>query len=191
MERKDYKPEGLERNFKLEIVGELLRGPNHARAIAKKLGTNHVLVTRRLRELQNDNAADYREEGKNKAYFLKKSLEAKSLVLMYESHSLSRMLKKYPALRAITEKIQKDAKIRLAVLFGSYAKGLAKPDSDIDVFIETVDREVKQRIADTSTKLSVKIGSFDLSSPLVKEIVKNHVILKGVEVFYEKTGFFG
>ncbi len=31
---------------------------------------------------------------------------------------------------------------------------------------------------------------FDTKSLMIKEIIKNHVILKGVEYFYEKTEFF-
>ena len=38
--------------------------------------------------------------------------------------------------------------------------------------------------------LSVKLGKFDNSSFLIKEIIKSHVVLKGVEDFYEKTKFF-
>jgi len=40
------------------------------------------------------------------------------------------------------------------------------------------------------SRIKVKFGDFDLSSNLIKEIIKNHVILKGVEEFYEKTKFF-
>jgi len=49
---------------------------------------------------------------------------------------------------------------------------------------------VKEEIASVHSKIKVKIGEFDLGSPLIKEIVKNHVILRGVEEFYEKIGFF-
>jgi hypothetical protein len=35
------------------------------------------------------------------------------------------------------------------------------------------------------------MGKFDLNSPLAKEIINGHVILRGVEEFYEKIGTFG
>lgn len=175
----------------MEIVGELARGPCHARAIARKLGTNHMTAARKLRELMSENVADYTEEGKNKVYFLKNSLEAKSFVFMHENRRLATALKRYPVLRAVAEKVRNDRSIRLAVLFGSYAKNTARPDSDIDVYVETEDRETKRALDMLNTKLSIKMGKFDASSPLAAEIIKNHVILKGVEDFYEKTGFFG
>ena len=40
------------------------------------------------------------------------------------------------------------------------------------------------------SKLSIKIGKYDKKSLLIKEIEKNHIIIKGVEEFYEKTNFF-
>jgi predicted nucleotidyltransferase len=85
--------------------------------------------------------------------------------------------------------IQQNKKIGLAVLFGSYARGKANKNSDIDIFIETKDRKLKQELELLNSRLSVKIGEYDRSSPLIKEIEKNHVILKGVEPFYEKIGF--
>ena len=74
---------------------------------------------------------------------------------------------------------------KLIMLFGSYAKGLAKKDSDIDIYIETKSRSVKKIIEETHSKINVKIGTFDPMSPLIKEIIKNHVIIRGIEAFYD------
>ena len=75
---------------------------------------------------------------------------------------------------------------KLIVLFGSYAKGLANKNSDIDIYIETKNRNVKKLVENVNSKINVKIGSFNIDSPLIKEIIKNHVIIKGIEVFYDK-----
>ena len=40
------------------------------------------------------------------------------------------------------------------------------------------------------SKLSVKTGIFDMDSPLVREIVKEHIIVKGVEDYVERIHFF-
>ena len=42
----------------------------------------------------------------------------------------------------------------------------------------------------TDTKLSIKIGKYDKSNLLIKEILKNHIIIIGVERYYEKNRFF-
>ena len=101
-----------------------------------------------------------------------------------------KILKKHPPLRQIIEKIQVNNKIKLAIIFGSYAKGLAKKTSDVDVYIETQNLGLKKELEMKDSMLSIKIGKYNKSSLLIKEIEKNHVIIKGVEKFYEKSGFF-
>ena len=173
-----------------DIINLLLRDKDHVRGIARQLNTNPMAITRIMKTLRAENVVDYREEGKNKTYFLKDTLEAKSYVFSTESFKLTRMLAKYPRLRGIIENLQKDKRVQLVVLFGSYAKGIAKEDSDIDIFIETNDLALKKELALIDTKLSIKIGMLDNSNLLSKEIVKNHVIIKGVELYYEKNPIF-
>ncbi|MBS3065562.1 nucleotidyltransferase domain-containing protein [Candidatus Pacearchaeota archaeon] len=181
MEQKDYK---------LEIVIELLKNESHAREIAKKLNINHMNIIRKMRELSKENAVDYNLRGKNKVYFLKKNSEAKALVFMAENYKLIKILEKYAILRNVIESIQKNKEIKMAILFGSYAKRIAKQDSDIDVYIETVSNKIKSEIEKINTKLSIKIGRYNKSSLLIKEIDKNHIIIKGIEQYYEKSRFF-
>ncbi|MCD4666552.1 hypothetical protein K8R47_01960, partial [archaeon] len=61
MEQKDYK---------LEIINELLKEENHIRGIAKNLKINHMNILRKINELSKENVVDYKEKGKNKTYFL-------------------------------------------------------------------------------------------------------------------------
>jgi len=180
----------MEQDITLEIVGALMGGGFHARALAKRLGTNHVTVARKLKALVSENAVDFRVEGKNKSYFLKRSAEARGFVLMAEAYKLNGTIGKYPELRGIIEKIQKNPKISLALLFGSYSKGTAGKDSDMDVFIETKGRGLKKEIEFVNSRLSVKIGKYDSTSDLAHEIEKNHVIIKGAEIYHEKTKLF-
>ena len=49
---------------------------------------------------------------------------------------------------------------------------------------------MKESIETIHSKLKVKIEDFDLNSQLIKEIIKNHIVLRGVEEFYEKVKFF-
>lgn len=181
MEQKDYK---------LEIVNELLRGNNHIRGLAKKINVNHMSILRKIKKLEYENVVDFKVEGKNKTYFLKKTVEAKNYVFILENYKLNRILNKYPVLRSITERVRRDNRIKLAVLFGSYAKGIAKLDSDIDIYIDTRDNNLKRELSLLDTRLSIKIGKYDKSSLLIKEIEKNHVIIKGIELYYEKNKIF-
>lgn len=176
--------------YNMEILTLLLRNSNHVRGMAKELKTNPMTVLRATRELFEGNVVDYRQEGKNKVYFLKKTSEARAYVIMNETYKFIKLIKKYPELRKITDKIQKNKRIKLAILFGSYAKGLAKDESDIDIYVETTVQKIKQELEQIDSKLSIKIGKYNKSSLLIKEIEKNHVIIKGIEEYYEKNRFF-
>lgn len=180
-----------QKSYKLEIIRVLLRKNSHIREIAKKLNTNHMMIVRKIKELSKENVVDFTQEGKNQTYFLKKTAETQAYVFITEKYSLLQTIVKYPELRSIIEKIQREKRIKLAVLFGSYAKGLAGKDSDVDVFIETKNTNLKRELALIDSKLSIKIGTYNKETNLIKEIDKNHVIIKGIEYYYEKNQFFG
>ncbi len=177
-------------NYKLAIVENLLRKGNHIRGLAKDLQTNQTTIARKVGELYEENIVDYKREGKNKAFFIKKTLEAKQYACIVELNRLFALIRKYPRLRGVYDKIRKNSKVSLAILFGSYAKGTANKDSDVDVYVDTTDRRLKTELELLDTRLSVKIGAYDTQNLLIKEIEKNHVIIKGVEAYYEKNQFF-
>jgi len=172
-------------NIELDIIELLLRGDTHVRGIAKKLEEPHSTILRKLNNLKKENVIDFRREGKNKIFFLKKNLVSKTYILQAELHKTTTLLRKNPELSIMFEEILKKTDEKLIMLFGSYAKGLAKKDSDIDIYIETKNRSVKATIEGVHSKINVKIGTFDINSPLIKEIIKDHVMLRGVEVFYD------
>ena len=78
----------------------------------------------------------------------------------------------------------------MIILFGSYAKDNPKKDSDIDIYLETNDSKIRDKLKEINSKLSIKIGKFDAKSLLIKEIIKNHIIIRGLENFYERVDFF-
>lgn len=173
-------------NIELEIINVLLKSESHVRGIAKKLGESHSTVLRKLNSLKKENVIDSKTEGKNKIFFLKNNLLSKNYIQKAELHKLTKLLEKYPELGIIFEEIFKKTDETLIILFGSYAKELAKADSDIDIYIETKNRNVKKVIEDIHSKINVKIGTFDPRSPLIREIIKDHIIIRGIEVFYGK-----
>ncbi len=173
-------------NIEFDIIGVLLKSESHVRGIAQKLGESHSTVLRKLNHLKNEKVMDSKTEGKNKIFFLKNNLISKNYIQKAELHKLTKLLKKYPELSIIFEEVLKKTDERLIVLFGSYAKGLAKKDSDIDIYIETKSRNVKKVVEEIHSKINVKIGTFDTSSSLIKEIIKDHVIIRGIEVFYDQ-----
>ena len=180
----------MNQNVINEIVLLMLNQNAHGRWVAKKTGFPLTSVQRALRELEERNVIEARIEGKNRVYVLKRNIVAKNYVYSAESHKLVKVIEKYPFLGPLIEDIAGKCKNRMVLLFGSYAKFMAKPDSDIDIFIETNDQSIKKDVENLNSKLSVKTGNFDITSPLIREIIKNHAMISGIERFYEKIRFF-
>ena len=173
-------------NLELDIVELLLRTDTHVRGIAKKLNESHSTILRKLNNLKKENVIDSRKEGKNKIFFLKQNLISRNYIFQAEFHKLTKLIQNHPELNIIFEEILKKTDEKLIVLFGSYTKGLEKKDSDIDIYIETKNRNVKKVVENIHSKINVKIGPFDIKSPLIKEIIKDHIIIRGTEVFYDE-----
>lgn len=177
-------------NIELEIILVLIKGKSHLREIARTLKKPHATILRKLNDLVKMQVLDYKIEGRNKVFFIKNNLNSKNYVYSSEIYKLSRLIEKYPELGIILDDVKKSLPKLMIILFGSYAKGIAKQESDIDIYVETTNNSIKEKIKSINSKINVKIGKFDINSLLIKEIVKNHVILGGSEQFYEKSRFF-
>lgn len=177
-------------NIELEVIQLLLKQNYHIRGLAKTLNESHSTILRKLNKLAKQNVIDYKKEGKNKVFFLKKNIISRNHILQAEIHKLNYLLDKYQDLVIILEQISKRVDEKVIILFGSYAKFRAKADSDIDIYIETENRNIKKTVENIHSKINVKIGPFDIKSNLIKEIIKDHVIVRGFEEFYEKKQLF-
>jgi len=58
-----------------------------------------MTILRRIKELAKANVVDYKKEGKNKVYFLKKTVKAREYTIMSEAYKLVKLLEKYSNLR--------------------------------------------------------------------------------------------
>lgn len=174
----------------MEIILVLIRERDHLREISRKLNESHSTVSRRINDLIKENVIDYKMEGKNKIFSLKNNLQARNFIYSAERHKLAKLLNKYPQLNVIFDDVLKSIHARIIVIFGSYAKFSAKPGSDIDIYIDNADEKTRHKLQEINTRIRAKTGKFDANSLLIKEIIKNHVVLKGIEEFYEKSGFF-
>ena len=178
------------KNIELEIILDLIKNKSHLREIARSIKESHSTVLRKINELLKENIIDYKKEGKNKVFFIKNNIKARNYIYSAEIYKLNKLLKKYPELSIIFEDIKKNFPKGMIILFGSYAKDNPEPDSDIDIYLETKENKLKDKIKELNSKLSVKTGEFDVNSLLIKEIIKNHIIIRGLEEFYAKNKFF-
>ena len=175
----------------LEIVFVLLKYKEmHVRGLGKATRQPHANISRAMKRLLKKNIVDFKIEGKNKLFRLKKGVETLNYAYAAEHYKLIKLLEKYPPLSVIVEDILSKTGEKLIIIFGSYAKFIAKKESDIDVFVETTKRNIKKELEKINSRLSIKIGKFDKNSLLIKEIMKDYVIIKGVEYYYEKNKLF-
>ena len=114
----------VEQNLTNEIVALLLKEDLHTRAIAEHLKSNHATVSRKLRNLTEDNIVDFRMEGKNKVFTIKRTIEGRNAAMIAEIYKQSSVVSKYPVLRGIFQALQEMPDIPLAILYGSITLSL-------------------------------------------------------------------
>lgn len=168
-----------QKDYKLEIVDLLLKGNDHARNMAKKLGTNHMIVSRKLKELWEENVVGFILNGRNKTYFLKKSPESKSFVAISEHYKLVQLTNDHPSIRDVIYQIQNDSDISLAFVCG-------KIKNEINIFVETENKKIIKRYSTINSNLIFTSGKIEENFAQKEEIVTSHIIIKGVEEFYDK-----
>ncbi len=173
------------RDINSEIILTLLKNDRHLREISRILAVPHATILRRLNLLVKEGVLDFSFNGRNKVFSIKNNLQARNYIYNAERYKLNLLLERYPKLSIILNEIIKETK-GLVVLFGSYAKFCADKNSDIDIYIDTLDKKTKSKIESINSKINIKIGRFDKNSLLIKEIIKEHIILRGGELFYEK-----
>ena len=95
-------------------------------------------------------------EGRNHVYFIKKNIVEKTYVLNAENYKFAKLLRKYAFLEPLFKNITEKYPDKMIILFGSYSKFIPKDDSDIDIYVDTTDRKIKEAINNINEKISVK-----------------------------------
>ncbi len=168
----------------------------HVREIAKLIGKNHTTILPYLNELKKKNILTVKNIGRNKVYSLNlNSIIAREYLSMAEIQHSVEYLKSTLLIRKITEEMFKLNLDGTIILFGSYAKHRQTSKSDIDLFylgkISQPDSEKIKSIGKIYGKtINMKtsdIGVFENAvrkkDPLVKEIIKNHILLQNQHQF--------
>jgi len=176
-------------NKELAVLNEFASNQRyHGRRLANKLNMNQKTVSNVLNILEKKNFIKFTQEGKNKNYFLNKSnLLLKEALKLVEINRKIIFLEKYSKLNELFLKIEKRSK-GLVLVFGSYANFSSTKNSDFDLFIIGSVNELDDLEKLYHLKINIVNSSktkFKRDDLFVKEILKNHIILKGVENFIE------
>lgn len=164
----------------------------YIREVQKKLNVSPRTAQLILEDLEKKTILSSEIKGKIKEYGLnKKSKFCREYVIFVEMYKRIIFLDAHSFLREVVEKVGQGCG-GIVILFGSYAKGIEKKESDIDLFIVgKCDREVIKKVGDLySVQINPKVYSTfqkKNSDFLIKEVVENHIVLKGVEEYVSEV----
>lgn len=175
--------------LRLSILEEFTADYNckiYGRNIAKKLCMNQKSVANTLKNLETANILKASTEGKNKYYSINKfNVSSKDVLGLAEMDKKLDFVSKNVAIKPLFYELEKRTN-GILIIFGSYAKGANTKDSDLDLFvigniINIMDLEELYGIKINTVR--VKKEKFNINDHLIKEVIKSHIILKGVEEF--------
>ena len=160
----------------------------YGRNIAKKLRMNQKTISNILNKLEKEHILKFTQEGKNKYYYLNEFYPyIKEIIQLIETQRKINFLEKYKKLKEFFLKLEKMAE-EILIIFGSYANLSANEKSDLDVFVIGGIRDIEDLEELYNVKINIvksNKNKFDKKEHIIKEIIKNHIILKGVEGFVE------
>ena len=169
---------GFDREYYIREVEKLLKiSPRTAQLI--------------LEDLENKGIIESKVRGKIKSYKLKINELSNRYLTFVEQYKSIAFMEKNLLVKEIIEKISPFIN-GIGIIFGSYAKGTEKDDSDIDMFIigDKKGRDYVSSGEKFDLDISVKYFQPDIfrdllgkKNPLAMEIMENHILLSGFEQF--------
>jgi len=185
-------------NKYLEIMKHFLRGYDkeiYGRELVNKVRVSQKNIALTLDSLEREGVLVSTIKGNIKSFSLNRENPfIKKYLLLFEVGRAIEFFNKNSKIQQILEKFEGGGKI--ICIFGSYAKGLQKKSSDLDLFVVGNFDEVEiQKIGkDYGIKISVKggskkdfVNSLREKNSLMGEIVENHVLVSGYESFIEEV----
>jgi predicted nucleotidyltransferase len=168
----------------------------HIRAMAKLLDTSHVTLLPHLKHLEQIKILQHEKVGRNKQYRLNKTnILTKYYLTATEQLATISYLEKNFVIKKLAEHLNNLDTANPLILFGSYANNTATEKSDIDLFcMGTLTKDqtshIKKFEATYGKKISIKTATPEnfnaglrTGDILIKEIVKNHIILSNPDPF--------
>jgi len=153
--------------------------------IAKKKKLNQKTTANYLYALEKEGILKSKVQGKNKNYFL--NLDNKEIIKNYilavEHIRTIEFYKKNLVVKEISEKISEHIN-GSAIIFGSYAKGIQKKDSDLDILIigKCNENEIGRVGKTYNLEINLKIYPKLEKDLLIKEAIKNHIFIRNPEL---------
>lgn len=168
----------------------------HMRAMAKLLETSHMTLLPHLKRLEELKILQAETVGKNKQYTLNKdNLVTKYYLTATEELVTIDYLEKTFLIKKLAEHLNTIDISNPLILFGSYAKGYATEESDIDLFsigklTETQQNHLKKFELSFGKKINLKTATTEnfnaglrTGDILIREVVANHIVISNPDPF--------
>ena len=166
----------------------------HVREIARNIQTDTKTVGIHLNRLENINVLKSTIRGRNKEYQLNlDNPVTKYYVILAETYTTITYLEGNYLIKKLTGEIL-DRIDGTVILYGSYAKGEATEDSDIDLLVITDKKIDRKAISETGKIMAKEINIKETNSvlfqegvkendPLISEVIKNYIVLEKIDSF--------
>ena len=163
----------------------------YGREAARELSMNQKTVSNILKRLEKENILRSKMEGRNKVYRLNHSNPSLMHVLsMVEKEKTVQFRERSGLGRDFIDEILK-SKSPLVIIFGSYANGTQKKNSDVDILVlspfdvnlSDVEKFYKIKASVKEYKEEEFINALRSGDFLITEVIRNHVVLVGSDLF--------
>jgi predicted nucleotidyltransferase/predicted transcriptional regulator len=165
--------------------------------IEKASGYSYERVYSTLKNLQKKGIVKGRKVGKTWTFELDYKRDAALLSFVYYGvNKKEEFEKSYKRVSKLLGEYLSGVDARCAAVFGSYARGEAKRDSDIDLLLVTDDEDVEKKALALRHKYNLRLNP--VTVPSIKNIKEENkiffkelqdfgVVIKGFEYFFEQV----
>lgn len=162
----------------------------YIREVQKLLGTSSRTALLVLSDLEKKGVLESARRGKIKSYRIKKGGIAWRYLTVAEEYKAISFLENHPLIKEVTEKIIPSIH-GIGTIFGSYAKGLERKDSDLDLFVAGECQRKKVAATAKIYGIDISLKQYPLAAFregirkdfLIKEVLDSHVVLLGAGEF--------
>ncbi len=184
-------------DIKLDIIGlyrDSYLNQFHTREMGKLIGKSHVSLLPHLKKFEKDKILAAKNIGRSRVYSLnmENNQVREFLSLSEKKRTIEFLDKEFLIKKLYNEFINFQGCL---ILFGSYASETHTKESDIDLFyIGNIKKNEKSSIKEFGARYNRKVHLTNMTlkqfkeqlfkqNPLIKEIVKSHIILYNHDIF--------
>jgi predicted nucleotidyltransferase len=183
----------------LRILSDFFPNPQGlmTRTLESKTGYSHERVHTTLKNLLDKEVIEGEKIGKTWSYSL--NLEEDLCFLAFIHYAINKkrdFANRNKKVAKLLKEFLQNIDAECAVVFGSYAKGIARHGSDIDLLVVSPSEELEKRALSLRHKYNIRLNPARVLSlkavseeneTFFKEIKEHGVILKGFEYFFNQV----